>query len=444
MAPVKATAQIRKNCEQRVFKSLRNRINPKLGRKKNVQNEEFVRCVLIEEVDGLTPLLRACRRGYTSVVRYLVHTCGSDLEHKVGPCSWRKNLEGATPLLCAVLAGHLEIVKILLDAGARVNTTSHPIWTPLKAAAYYGYFEIVKVLIKSGACYQVALMHGPRRLVQELTPDHISITNELAGYVTLLCPLVDIFLIPMFLEWCLEACEALKLKFLMYRVRLFDEMEDREKAEDLKMKWPWVLPPPYVFNTTIFESYWSARFHKSILDGFLYIELNIPNSGLQSEARIKYIREMIALERENKNTPTMLHTLWGEELMPHSIIVRTLVQQGADVNARNESGSTPLHMAARFVPEYEDTHYELLRYGACFDMVDSEGKRAVDYLYAHRPLPEHKASVSRLISRLIHVPSLQCLAARAVCKYDVPYEDSDVSQPARDAIELYRRPPRAT
>lgn len=122
---------------------------------------------------GATPLLIACRNGHFDVVQYLIKRCHADVEQ---PGSGRiiirtillskrdsyfhflfsvifdgETIEGAPPLWCASAAGHTSIVKLLVQHGAKVNSTTKTNSTPLRAACFDGHYEIVKYLVSHGA-----------------------------------------------------------------------------------------------------------------------------------------------------------------------------------------------------------------------------------------------------------------------------------------------------
>ena len=62
-----------------------------------------------------------------------------------------ETIEGAPPLWCAAAAGHSGIVRLLVDRGANVNSTTKTNSTPLRAACFDGHFEIVQYLVQKGA-----------------------------------------------------------------------------------------------------------------------------------------------------------------------------------------------------------------------------------------------------------------------------------------------------
>lgn len=62
-----------------------------------------------------------------------------------------ETIEGAPPLWCAAAAGHLPLVRLLVRAGANLNSTTRTNSTPLRAACFDGHYEIVKFLAENGA-----------------------------------------------------------------------------------------------------------------------------------------------------------------------------------------------------------------------------------------------------------------------------------------------------
>jgi hypothetical protein len=58
-----------------------------------------------------------------------------------------------SPLICAASHGDADVVRVLLEAGARVELTDpgHPDETALRLAAAYGWPEIVDLLVAAGA-----------------------------------------------------------------------------------------------------------------------------------------------------------------------------------------------------------------------------------------------------------------------------------------------------
>lgn len=123
--------------------------------------------ILNERHLGSTPLVIACKLGYSEIANELVKA-GADI-----------NLDDTqvTPLLEACQKGHLCVVETLISLGANVNLRFE-FRTPLTVACQKGYFEIVKKLIQSEADINldnklhtpltIACEHGHARVVEEL------------------------------------------------------------------------------------------------------------------------------------------------------------------------------------------------------------------------------------------------------------------------------------
>lgn len=94
--------------------------------------------------DGDAMLHVAGGHGDVQVVEQLI-ACGAGLE--------ARSHEGATPLVLASINGHLEVARLLLDAGALVNSRWQHL-QPAQWAAEYGRTDIVEMLVHTygGEC----------------------------------------------------------------------------------------------------------------------------------------------------------------------------------------------------------------------------------------------------------------------------------------------------
>lgn len=91
---------------------------------------------------GKTPLMWAAEKGHEEVVRLLL-TAGADLTSV--------DSANQTPLLSAAENGHTEVVELLLQNGAVLNSKDSGGQTPLLWAAEKGHASVVKVLLQVGA-----------------------------------------------------------------------------------------------------------------------------------------------------------------------------------------------------------------------------------------------------------------------------------------------------
>lgn len=93
--------------------------------------------------DGETPLHLAARRGHEEVLVLLLEY-GAEINAKA--------TQGHTPLLSAVhFEGNTSVVQTLLNHGADVNTADNNGWTPLFSAVFDDHRDIARLLVESGA-----------------------------------------------------------------------------------------------------------------------------------------------------------------------------------------------------------------------------------------------------------------------------------------------------
>ena len=157
----------------------------------------------VEDEDGNTPLLLACRAGHLELAQVLLDK-GADASAAVHLAAERRdekmlgvlvsagaNLdvqdrEGDTPLLLACTAGNLEFAQVLCDKGADASAANHKGNTPLLAAVAAGNAQLARelaarganveasrkdganvlalaLLSKNEACIELALTQGPNR-----------------------------------------------------------------------------------------------------------------------------------------------------------------------------------------------------------------------------------------------------------------------------------------
>ncbi|UCC82654.1 MAG: ankyrin repeat domain-containing protein [Gemmatimonadota bacterium] len=99
--------------------------------------------VNVADEDGETPLHGAIRRNRSAVASFL-------LEH--GADTEVRNARGRTPLLLVAReTGNIEMARLLIGAGADVNTVSRYNETPLDLAAWRGFRGLVNLFLDSGA-----------------------------------------------------------------------------------------------------------------------------------------------------------------------------------------------------------------------------------------------------------------------------------------------------
>ncbi|RFU25884.1 hypothetical protein B7463_g10453, partial [Scytalidium lignicola] len=110
----------------------------------------------VVDLYGQTPLTLACWNGKLESARQRLAECP---EH----VNWR-NLVGNTPLQVASLQGHVKIVKLLIEAGAVLDTYNDATDTPLLDAVDNGHLEVIRLLLDAGANPRKANVNGEEPL----------------------------------------------------------------------------------------------------------------------------------------------------------------------------------------------------------------------------------------------------------------------------------------
>jgi ankyrin repeat protein/beta-lactamase regulating signal transducer with metallopeptidase domain len=127
-----------------------------------------------KDKDGRTALQLAVRQAHRAVVELLI-TKGADIEAKGG--------NGATPLHMAASAGHKDIVELLLNRGADVNVLlGASRLTPLHNACRHGHAEVAELLIHKGARLDATDKGGYPPLYYALWYEHNQTTRVLVAH----------------------------------------------------------------------------------------------------------------------------------------------------------------------------------------------------------------------------------------------------------------------
>lgn len=175
----------------------------------------------------------------------------------------------------------------------------------------------------------------------------------------------------------------------------------------------------------------------------IFLMLQLVRTDQQMVVVTKLITDLIRINPRSATTEdTLLHLCVSKlnviksgyfldeeplEIFPRMNVIHFLLKCGANINARNDSKSTPLHVAT--VP-YNCNNWLvqlLLDNGAHLDQPNASGE-----------MPLHKVNESpfNLDLRILQYVNLKCLCARAVATYKIPYKNQ-IPKTVEDFVEAH-------
>ncbi|EDW97709.1 protein fem-1 homolog A isoform X1 [Drosophila yakuba] len=125
--------------------------------------------VVRKQRNGCAPLFIACKRGCVDIAKYLINTCGADIEQRGHfEVPEDNSFHYVSPLWAAVVSGKLAMVKYLVRIGCDINATSDSGSTPVRSACYMTHFDIVKFLVENGADIKRPNINGGTCLINSV------------------------------------------------------------------------------------------------------------------------------------------------------------------------------------------------------------------------------------------------------------------------------------
>ena len=306
--------------------------------------------VEVKGQDGYTALHFSCRDGNVDIVRTLV-------KHKANVNA--KTDSGDTPLTLAVRHNHDNVVHALLsDSQCPVDAKGQDGYTALHYSCRYGHIDIVRTLVKHKASVNTRTDSGNTPLTLAAINKHDNVVHALSDY----------------------NCEVYAKDKDTYTALLHSSCERGYDG---------------VVRALLTE-------HKADIN--LYARTDSGDTPLKLAAINKHDNVVHALlsdsqclvEVKGQDGYTALHFSCRDGNVD---IVRTLVKHKANVNAKTDSGDTPLTIAVRH--KHDNVIHALLSDSQCsVDAKGQDGYTALQYScrYGHvdivRTLVKHKANVN--------------------------------------------------
>ena len=284
-----------------------------------------------------------------------ISVLGVDFQYIGDGCSWPvRKKSPVTPLIVAVRNGNLDCVKVLLKYGADIEvrgdftyyilendsrSVPYKCCTPLFIAATCGNVEILSCLVENGADVNAADGDG-------VTPLMAAVKNQFLDAVTFLIDqgadvnLQDSTGVTALHYATEDSCDpsgCLIVKQLINGGANINAVTKNEKCTPLIL---------------------------ACLNG----DVSVVNFLLQNGANVAL---------RDDNGWTTLHFVVADKLIDSSEIVRSLLNYGADVNARSIDNKTPLMAASRFCDV--ETVTLLIEQGAYVDLQDEKDNTALHH-----------------------------------------------------------------
>ena len=271
--------------------------------------------------------------------------------------------DACTPLHLAVINGHQNLVKLFLEKNALINTQDAEGNSPLHTAVSKGFFDITKLLVKKGS--NVNLQNKEGR-----TPLFLGVKNKHEQLIKLL----------------IENEADVTIGYKENSTKRFYLVRGKDKG---RAAWHYVLVKKHLLGL----------FLKRVKGGSLDVADfgAILRSGWGKdppEGTTDKILEECDFQFKEIPDVTLLHIT--SEQINEPEIIDLLVKSGANVNAQDAEGFTPLHMAAihgnlKIVKKLVDLEADV-------NIVTTDGKNAAELAHLNEELEIEEYLKSKMSS----------------------------------------------
>ena len=279
--------------------------------------------VTAQDEDGLTPLHRASKSGCVDLARLLV-------EH--GADASARTKDGSTPLHNAAESGNAEVAHFLVEHGADATAQDEVGETPLHRVSNH---EIARLLVELGAEVTAKDKYGSTPLHVAASFGNVEVALFLVEHGADANSQDESGLTP--LHWASELANV-EVAYLLIEHGADATAQDKSGSTPLH----WVSHLLGAEDTHPFFCYLTSS---SDNDNYGWSVMHLPpNLGRRLEVVQLLIEHGADLEARDKGGCTPLHLA----LLSMNVgLAQFLIELGADATAQNYYGLTPLHLASQ-------------------------------------------------------------------------------------------------
>ena len=365
------------------------------------------------DYNGWTPLHWACLKGHVDVVRVLVSEFKADMTIQTS--------YGVTPLMLAAINKHDNVVHALLsDSQCPVDAKGHDGYTALHYSCRYGHVDIVRTLVKHKANVNARTDRGDTPITLAAINKHDNVVHALSDYnCEVYANNKDAY--TALLHLSCERDYACIVSTLLNKDKA--DVNARTDSGNTPLTLAARKKHDNVVHVLLSDS--QCVVDAKGQDGYTALQYSCKYGHVDIVMTLVKHKANVNARTDSGNTPltlavrhrcdNVMHALSqflvdakgrdGYTELQYScrycrvVIVKTLVKHKANVNARTDSGDTPITLAAR--DGHDNVVHALLSDSQCLlDAKGRDGYTALHYScsYGHvdivRTLVKRKANVN--------------------------------------------------